>query len=526
MKKQIKLLFPLLALAFVPLTSCSKHLANIPTGNIVFANYESYMSHDIMKEYSNDVTWLYYSSDDDIMNKFANNYDIAVPTVATILTLMRDGLINEVDWAMFELKDANGDLIDTGKKVLENLIARNDDIANEQGSQLDYAIQAFDQWLISDQGRKFLPKAYTKTHSDDQITILDWCVPYFFQSYAFAYWTDMFEGSADEPIGNSWEDTLTAIKDNNKISQPYNRISVPDEGRTIYGLSKLYENEKNNASHDINPDTSYSNEKYYKDTFNGFINAAGKNNFYLNSDSAELSNNFIGDQANKKGAGIISYNGDLVYAAVGLGQYDDEVKLCEKWIDAEETGIPVMQTNSFDETAIIMDGIVFNKYLDLDINVDRKKEAYAIVKDIVLDHVDFENPDYDSEDTIDSVDEDDNYIYNSMLNFDYVLYVSPWEAIDSLVFPNDDEWNGYFEDLITYMLVDETGLYEEDDEDMPDLQLWMEYLQNIYLITYPTIGFDANGDVDYNLGFYSEIFIGDLGKSNLHWAYAKIKHDL
>jgi hypothetical protein len=95
--KQFKKLI-LLSPCIIPLSllaSCRGN--NIPTGNVVWANYESYMGGDIIKKYSSDVTFLYYSTDDMIMNKFKSNYDIAIPSANTIFTLLKKGYLSQVE---------------------------------------------------------------------------------------------------------------------------------------------------------------------------------------------------------------------------------------------------------------------------------------------------------------------------------------------------------------------------------------------------------------------------------------------
>jgi hypothetical protein len=69
----------------LPMTSCSS------TGKIVFANYESYFSTDLISKYQSDVTFLYYQTDGDIRAKFRRSYDIAIPTTAEALRYIHDG---------------------------------------------------------------------------------------------------------------------------------------------------------------------------------------------------------------------------------------------------------------------------------------------------------------------------------------------------------------------------------------------------------------------------------------------------
>jgi hypothetical protein len=90
MKKTVSLLFlPLMICPMFLLITCSAK--NVPTGNIVLANYESYINPDIEEAYGSEISFLYFSTDDDIMNKFQGNYDMAIPSFNTIVTLIKKG---------------------------------------------------------------------------------------------------------------------------------------------------------------------------------------------------------------------------------------------------------------------------------------------------------------------------------------------------------------------------------------------------------------------------------------------------
>jgi spermidine/putrescine-binding protein len=77
----------------VTLSSCSN------TG-IVLANFESYMSSDLMDELRNEqpIRFVNYATNEDILAKFANSYDIAVPSTYSVLELIKQGLVGKIDW--------------------------------------------------------------------------------------------------------------------------------------------------------------------------------------------------------------------------------------------------------------------------------------------------------------------------------------------------------------------------------------------------------------------------------------------
>jgi spermidine/putrescine-binding protein len=74
------------------LTSCG-------SGGIVLANFESYMSTDLMDQLRDEhsIRFVNYSTNEDIMAKFTNSYDIAVPSTYCVLEMIRDGILGEID---------------------------------------------------------------------------------------------------------------------------------------------------------------------------------------------------------------------------------------------------------------------------------------------------------------------------------------------------------------------------------------------------------------------------------------------
>jgi spermidine/putrescine-binding protein len=84
-------LLPLCAVPLFNLTSCSVN------SKIVFANYESYLSDDVIDKYQNDYSFLYYTTNEDIEVKFKRSYDAAVPSTYEMLRLMKKGLLAQID---------------------------------------------------------------------------------------------------------------------------------------------------------------------------------------------------------------------------------------------------------------------------------------------------------------------------------------------------------------------------------------------------------------------------------------------
>jgi hypothetical protein len=96
MKRNLKI-----AIASISLFSCmlplSLSLTSCSARDVVFANFESYLSDEIINKYQKNVQFLYYSSSEEIEQKFAHNYDAAVPSTSETLCLMKLDQLSLVD---------------------------------------------------------------------------------------------------------------------------------------------------------------------------------------------------------------------------------------------------------------------------------------------------------------------------------------------------------------------------------------------------------------------------------------------
>jgi spermidine/putrescine-binding protein len=74
------------------ITSCSQ-------SGIIFANFESYMSDKLIDKLHEQapIRFVNYSTNEDISAKFANSYDIAVPSTYMVLELIKQGLCGKLD---------------------------------------------------------------------------------------------------------------------------------------------------------------------------------------------------------------------------------------------------------------------------------------------------------------------------------------------------------------------------------------------------------------------------------------------
>ena len=66
---------------------------------IQFANFESYMSQDLINDLSHkyNVQFPYYTTNEVIETKFANYYDIAIPSCYQMLVLQQKDMLEKID---------------------------------------------------------------------------------------------------------------------------------------------------------------------------------------------------------------------------------------------------------------------------------------------------------------------------------------------------------------------------------------------------------------------------------------------
>ena len=190
-------------------------------------------------------------------------------------------------------------------------------------------------------------------------------------------------------------------------------------------------------------------------------NKFSQNHFYFNSDSQIILESLSAPTDGNLSA--FAYNGDILYAAMGAEIYDPYTP--------DEFHIDTM-----DAKPLALDAIVINNKNN---NTKKLDKIYSIVKSMFLDHVDNVE-----DEPISSMDDDGNFIYDPMVNFDFVRYTSPFRSIDDYVKTD------YFSDI--------------DDTLEPDQ---IELYKNIYNI-------NINSHVD--IFSLIEAPLSDLCKSNMH----------
>ncbi len=421
-------------------------IANSCTSNkIVFANYESYMSEDVMHNLQSkyNIAFLPYETNEEIENKFSGYYDVAVPSTYEVIKLKKQNQLEKINWDLFNLI-VDGKKIKSGKEALQS------GVFSEAVCTL---IDGLDE-------------EYIKNGSlDNDESILDYGIPYFLQSFAFAY-----KGSEIKQLSEAknWSELLSCINSSNKDLDPRftpykeRKIAIVDDARSMFGLANSINSEE------VNPNPSVKSVRDFANIYNDFSSNFAKKYTYFNTDSGQI----ISTLAKPYPAGAscaIAYNGDLLYAAQGAGLY-------------EASSSTDFHFCKLDKTLIALDMVVINKKTQN--NLSKKQKIYEIVKDICLSGVN------DGE-IISDTNSNGSFKYDSVNNFDYVEYTSPLTKIYDFVM-NGDYFSEYTESQIELY----RQIFNIDPEEVKDVNYIEQEMQS------------------------------ELAKSNLHWAYMNMKYNM
>ena len=412
---------------------------------VVLANFESYMSSDIIQKYGKDVSFLYFQTNEEVESKYRSYYDIAIPSTYEVITLIKKNWVQKIDWSRFDLHDHDGKPITNGVEAL-NLFT--DNIKN-------------------------IINAETVLYRDlfpERENLLDYCIPYFLQSFIFAYKGPEI---SDFQRANNWEQFTDIVgnKTNPNVNQifiptPKNHIGCIDDSRTFYSLCNLIKMQKqypnNPEKWTINPDVQCKTIEEINQDFEFLTHKFSSGHFYFNTDSNEIIRSLSSPNNNQSS---FAYNGDILYVAMGAESFE-----------------PYNQDNfhidNLDAAPLALDAVVINSKNAN--NETKMNKIYSIVKSLFLDHVDSSD--------ISATDEDGNFIYNPMINFDYVKYTNPFKAINDYVIDGE-----YFSDI---------------DPSYTESQI--QLFKNIY-------------NIKINPSIHIEKLIEDpldnLFKSNIHWSY-------
>ncbi|WVH34207.1 hypothetical protein RUS48_02915 [Mycoplasmoides gallisepticum] len=293
-KKPVKLIVSALALSSVLVTSCEAG-ANLLNRNFVYANFESYMSPNLQSELRqtyNNLQFDAFASNEKALTNFKNKtYTIGTLSTYAVLDLIHQGILQKLDWSKFNLSYLND---------------------QDQEVPIHNANDALG--LFTDEVQEIL----TSYSIDNKpVNLLDYAVPYFFQSLVFAYRGAKIDSLVDHQ--SSWYDILSTIS-----SEQYrdrfnnNKLGIVEDERSLYSIANLIKTTKENQTVTVNPPPSqltlsdfYNVYQEIADAGINYRNLATNNRStaLLNSDSSVILNNLDSGRID----GGIMYNGDAIF---------------------------------------------------------------------------------------------------------------------------------------------------------------------------------------------------------------------
>lgn len=436
-------IIPVISLIPVTATSCGSE-------GIVFANSESYMSDEIMQNLRikhPNISFLPYETNEEIENKFARYYDFAVPSTYELLNLKRNDQLAKIDWTKFNIQKEDGSIIQNGIDAISS---------NIFSKTINTLITKLDQ--------KYREEGYYSTNE----SILDYGIPYFLQSFSFAY---KGKSIPELDAATNWETTFDLIDFNHPIDKRFTpsderRIAVVSDARSVYGIC-------NSISYDgVNPPEGVETIEDFTNIYSNLGKHFKEGYTYFNTDSGQIIST-LAKHYPHGASSAIAYNGDLLYAAEGGGT--------EGVTDPNE-----FHFCKFDKTLIALDMVVLNKKDQS--NSIKFQKMHDIVNQICLSGTSYGENIREKD--------GDEYKYDSMNNFSFVAYTSPLRKVCEYVM---DENDSFFADDVT--------------EDPQTIKL----LQDIYNI-------DSSEVSDIN--YIEENISSELVKSNMHWAFNIMKGKL
>lgn len=479
-----KKIFPLMVLFALPAICLPFVLTSCSNNKIVIANFESYMSDDVIdklkhdKDIKSSLKFLYYATNEDIETKFKRYYDIAIPSSYEAISLLKNDQLAKIDWAQFS---PIFQLDDSGT-ITTNIVTN--------GKEAETLFSATAKKMI-DEENQFIDNLNLKDWIKGESSILDYAIPYFLQDWAFAYKHECIDGlseidSSDEnyskQIANTYKNILNVVAPNGSTNHngffdpdKTKKIGMIEDARTVFDFCKLIQTE-DQSQRTINPEPNQSISDY-ENIYKLLTSRFNKQYFWLNSDSGQMN---LALATPLKDGGLkaaFTYNGDILYAAMGSDLNPDGMSANDpkfvRYFDDNDSNH--MQMNFIRPSFVpaMMDMMVINKD---SANSDKKNDLYKIVRKICLDSANEETDNFEND--------------ISFQNWSYILYTNP------LFIPDEYIKQDYFS--------------EENENDFPNWHL----LNRIYSMN------DSDGS---NL---IENPISDMDKSNMYWAFVKEREKL
>ncbi len=364
------------------LTSCS----DVQT--IQFANFESYMDSDLIKDLESkyNIQFPYYTVTENIETKFKRYYDLAVPSCYEMFTLLKRGWLSQIEWDKFEIQNINN--AEDAKKLF------NKDIIDGINNQ-------FQEYVNKDTTFN-----WETVFPGKAVNVLMYGIPYFAQSFTFAYKSDQpikfYSYKEHTEIPNpKWEDIYYTVANDNYFSRnPGHSISMLDDSKSIYDIARICETSLEGLT-PTNEVPDESSKARMIQTFNSITDTMkDKDSKYIvNTDSGTIAKLFADPNGS---AAAFTWSGDTIYAAKGAEEYKPSI---------DKFHLQSGSNASLDE----VDFIVINNKNNKEPFADKKDKIYNVIKQICFDGLDATDiGEYDNE--------NNRYKYWTMQNFDALNY--------------------------------------------------------------------------------------------------------
>lgn len=391
-----------------------------PNNQFVFGNFQSYISEDVKTELQSDykINWQYYGSNAEIPTFIQNKtLDAAVATDNMVAQLAINDEIQPIPWSEFNLTKSDGTKINSYKDL--------------QGFVTDSIWKLGEEMAIATNLKD--------PDNHDQVgNLLAYCVPYFLQTFTFAYRGEKIPTSSLSENA-SYKEIFEYISKNNYFTSKSGAVMMIDDARSIYDVSRIV-----SGASSINPEygvlTSNQNSSEVVgideivNTYNNIFNyySVDSNVMTFNTDSSIVLNKV----ALNESYGAFMYNGDAIYAAMGGDNPEDTPNL-PNFETTTDFHVILPEANFF-----AMDGIVLNKSM----KEEKKSQAIEIIKKLCLSGL-------DNGEDISATNSDGEYEYMSTNNFSYINYTPCYQALYE--YATDKSSDGYFPSLY-----DSTSLIE------------------------------------------------------------------
>ncbi|WP_391592103.1 Spermidine/putrescine ABC transporter substrate-binding protein / putative lipoprotein MG045 [[Mycoplasma] cavipharyngis] len=392
---------------------------------LVFGNYQSYMSPWLQQHLSSnyDVNFDSFNTSEEVPPRYQlDNYDASVVSASVLENLIKLKLTKKINWSLFNL-EVDGKKITTATEALS---------------------------LFTKPVQKILSEIYTDENGM-KINLLDYGIPYFLQTFNFAYRGQVNKNLNPDVSSNnsngkiSWSQTLEAIaKDPRFKSNTFGpQIGIINDPRTLLSVANIIDPNDDNVNPKTNALVSDLENKYYNfDQFGINKKNLGNNPVLLNSDSNVILNKLAATPKTKGSiAGGFMYNGDILFASNG-GDNESEVSADDLHIVKNDKTLYALDLINFSNK--VSDDLTTNSKLDRLYKIARKislegvdqqsfltesevstltdEQKIAAEKAISNNCNDKTCKTYDANLITDDVDNGSHYVYGPMINFNYVQY--------------------------------------------------------------------------------------------------------